>query len=474
MCCVQSVQAQKRTGLIFDDAAYEKTDRLAPGLNFDDPEPVASLRMYCPKSENQGDNGSCVGWATGYAAFTISLAKQYNIPAKDIQRMTRSAMYIYNQIKVNECPDGSTAQAALELLKNEGVCAYTEFKTDDCSVQPNEALKKAARNFKIKEFYHLFSTNATAEEKINATIQSIASNKPVIIGMQLLESFEKVGSDGWYKPQPTDNEADGHAMCVVGYDQNVRRFEIMNSWGTTFGHEGFVYMSYDDFAKYTRYGYQIVLDRSIPPALASAISGSDTLRATRGKWLEGEFVFKLYNETTNKFQIVKPKWKDSFYQLPDSFSKFNSYFRLRAQKLTANTYIYVLTLKPDNSVEILFPKAYDNLISSSTSMDIPLIPNERVTLELPLEMNNAYKTDQVGDDYLCILYSEYRIKDLPQIIGKIREEKGPLQDRLKKVLGEDLIDPKRIQYSLDKMKVIAPTKEGGYIAPIVLNVKVSR
>ena len=37
----------------------------------------------------------------------------------------------------------------------------------------------------------------------------------------------------------------GHAMVVVGYDEPQRRFLVRNSWGTSWGRQGYGTMSYD-------------------------------------------------------------------------------------------------------------------------------------------------------------------------------------------------------------------------------------
>jgi C1A family cysteine protease len=38
-----------------------------------------------------------------------------------------------------------------------------------------------------------------------------------------------------------------HAMIIVGYNDNYHAFKILNSWGKSWGYQGFCYMSYDIF-----------------------------------------------------------------------------------------------------------------------------------------------------------------------------------------------------------------------------------
>lgn len=46
----------------------------------------------------------------------------------------------------------------------------------------------------------------------------------------------------------------GHAMCVIGYDDNLEggAFQIMNSWGPEWGENGLGYVRYNDFMKFAK------------------------------------------------------------------------------------------------------------------------------------------------------------------------------------------------------------------------------
>ncbi|MBS2013144.1 MAG: C1 family peptidase [Deltaproteobacteria bacterium] len=55
----------------------------------------------------------------------------------------------------------------------------------------------------------------------------------------------------------------GHAMVIVGYDRPGDYFILKNSWGTSFGHNGYAYVSYDYVRTYTRYGY-VVMETTNP------------------------------------------------------------------------------------------------------------------------------------------------------------------------------------------------------------------
>ena len=51
----------------------------------------------------------------------------------------------------------------------------------------------------------------------------------------------------------------GHAMCIIGYDDQKEggSFQIMNSWGSSWGSDGIAWVRYPDFEHFTREAYGI-------------------------------------------------------------------------------------------------------------------------------------------------------------------------------------------------------------------------
>jgi C1A family cysteine protease len=57
-------------------------------------------------------------------------------------------------------------------------------------------------------------------------------------------SWLDVGTDGVIPDVDGGEELGGHAVIVVGYDDNKKRFKFKNSWGKAWGAKGFAYFSY--------------------------------------------------------------------------------------------------------------------------------------------------------------------------------------------------------------------------------------
>lgn len=81
----------------------------------------------------------------------------------------------------------------------------------------------------------------------------------------------------------------GHTMTVVGYDDTRYggAFEVINSWGTDWGDGGFTWITYDDFDRFVKEGYQMVLHPPTPPAQVD-LAGALTFRHVSGRTMDAE------------------------------------------------------------------------------------------------------------------------------------------------------------------------------------------
>ncbi len=195
-----------------------------------------------PPILNQGQEGSCVAFATAYAAASTL---EHNF--KGITN-PRSPEYVYNQIKLSGCPNGTYISRGLNLIKDQGVCSWNEMPYTDveCSTQPNTTQKSAAST-------HKFTTWATVDKtNINNVKTLLSMNLPIIIAVTVDGSFDNLSSaNNWIWKSHSGAVRGGHAICVVGYDDAKQAFKVQNSWGTTWGDHGFFWINYAFFAKTT-------------------------------------------------------------------------------------------------------------------------------------------------------------------------------------------------------------------------------
>jgi C1A family cysteine protease len=71
---------------------------------------------------------------------------------------------------------------------------------------------------------------------------------PVVFGFTVYESFEgnDVATTG-NMPMPASGEKvlGGHAVALVGFNDDRRVFIVRNSWGASWGDQGYFYMPYE-------------------------------------------------------------------------------------------------------------------------------------------------------------------------------------------------------------------------------------
>lgn len=452
-------QNEHATGLLFDSISYNKIETVSRALKFNEPNQSSfSLKQYCPTPKSQGSLGTCASWATGYAALTIAYAIQNDITDKElITKNAKSAMYLYNQIGNTQTCHGSTMENNLEVCKLKGDCDFLDFNPTECQISPEYNHHIKAKQFRIKEYNSLFPIFASSNQKLSTVINSLSSNKPVLVSLHTCESLDKVKKDGIYIPNRIYSGY--HAICMIGYDNIKRQFEFINSWGTEWGNKGFFKMSYDDFTRDCRGAYQFSLAKNINAE--NILKGSfQLLNFTKIDNNTGWPEFSI--ATTNSI-------KNGVYTLSRNVKK-DEFFRLKAKNLTADSYVYVLTLKPNRKAEILFPLNYskNNL---NEPVDIPFVTSSLATIELPYDLNNGYTTDQKGEDYMCILFSKKRIINLDTLIKKLENAKD-IGTWLNNSFGSDLINAEYIDYVNGEMSFSTKPYSKGNIVPIILKVNV--
>lgn len=258
-----SIFAQRSTGLLLDNKAYNKVPHLPEfsGSKYNDIPIFHSLRPFAPEIGDQGRIGSCTGWATGYAALTISRAVRDQIKDQvKINNIAQSALYIYNNIKITEdCNSGAFLHSALEFLKQNGDCLNEDFSSDDCNTLPPSGFDSLHELIRIKEYAAVYSILDSDIVKVNKVKKSLIDNKPVIVGLNISNDFLMLRNEIWEQKEDAPSIG-GHAMCIIGYDEVLEAFEVMNSWGTSWGDKGFVWVPYDVFSRNALYGYQMILD----------------------------------------------------------------------------------------------------------------------------------------------------------------------------------------------------------------------
>jgi hypothetical protein len=191
------------------------------------------LSSNFPTAGNQGAQGSCVGWAVGYALKTYQ-EKLENAWSLNTFDHIFSPSFIYNQIKGGDsCDAGSSIHKALQMIVDQGAATWSAmpYYGDEfsCLTQPTTQIREDANNFRASRWAKVDSTRAAKAALVNRL--------PVVLGIDVYQPLKNLkGSSSVY------NTAEGallggHAVTVVGYDDDQfgGAFHVINSWGVEIG-----------------------------------------------------------------------------------------------------------------------------------------------------------------------------------------------------------------------------------------------
>jgi len=424
-------------GLIFEDDLTDKVPKRAVLLtrSYDNLPASYSLKKYAPSVLSQGRYGTCVGWSTAYAARTIleAYANGWTDRAT-IDREAYSPIFLYSLLESN-CNVGTYISSAVRKMKEVGVVKKRDVP-DVCPIpSPNMFFGKAGEH-RIENYFTTFDRRDSPNVKVAAVKKALSENKPVVIGMPVYESFDRQGSrdGGVWNGHTTTASRGGHAMCVVGYDDNKAggAFEIMNSWGTRWGDKGFVWVKYGDFGNHAQSGNDIyVRPRPQPQPKPVPGSGAPSPKPQPAIVnLAGSLQFKLRNGIEMAAALL-PNSSGGLpiYRLAEKYPSGTSYRIYLSNNEPA--YVYVLESDLTGSITRIFPP--DNRISAALfykSNDIAL-PAE----DLLYQLDNT-----PGTTYNLVLYSQNELP-IDDIKNKIRDGSGDFAQKARSAVGSAKLVP---------------------------------
>ena len=298
-----------RLGAIFDQERYNSLPQKAAQSTraFVTLPETVSLKAYAPMPGDQEDYGTCVAWAAAYAARTIS--ESIAINRRNRTEATRGAFspaFIYRTISDDPtCQSGAAIYWALDAMKAGGAAKMLELERSTDFKKIGLSFFDGSRRYPISDYVTLFRRSGDWLEnggmRVQAVKKSLSEGKPVIIGMNCPPSF--ITAEELWRPRENPNGFyGGHAMCVVGYDDNRDggAFEVQNSWGRKWGKGGYVWIPYDVFSRFVLEAYEII---------ENLAAYGDTARFSGYAKLEfygqeGELRFRLSND--GFYQTAQP------------------------------------------------------------------------------------------------------------------------------------------------------------------------
>lgn len=424
------LQAQESygKGLIFDDEAYEASEMRATLLmrDYESLPASSSLKAWCPTPGSQGQYGTCTAWSIAYAARTIMDAQQHNWDtATKITSEAFDPGFVYYHIRDNfdfNCKEGSRIDLGLELLQQRGVPKRAS-NGQSCMSSVPSLLYSQATSYKIKGYARLFSEYDSEGFKRQAVKKAIAERHPVVIGMVCPPSFFQA-SGAWRPVESNDwTRHGGHAMCVIGYDDNMYggAFEIMNSWGSNWGNDGFIWIKYADFGRFVKYAYEVYPASQVSPSpVVQQLSGSLEVAQVNGQAYPVQMIPGATGLTT--------------YRLQNTMLTGTRYRILLTNHQPA--YVYVLGGDQAGNVSRLFP--HQGKIS-------PYLSYKSSRIAIPKEDWYIEASAPQGNDYLWVIYSLEAIS-VDELLSRYAAASGSFAERAAMAMKGKVLPPTSVTF----------------------------
>jgi C1A family cysteine protease len=201
--------------------------------------PSVDLRPQCPPVYDQLALGSCT-------ANAIAGALEFDQGKQNEPEVTPSRLFIYYNERKMEHTIASDAGAAIrdgiKSVNTMGACSEMLWPYD-----LSQYMALPSHQCYLDAMKHRSVSYQRLQQSLSQMKACLASGYPFIFGFTVYENFESdaVATTG-IVPMPGLDESTigGHAVMAVGYDDAPQWFYCRNSWGPSWGQQGYFMMPF--------------------------------------------------------------------------------------------------------------------------------------------------------------------------------------------------------------------------------------
>ena len=198
------------------------------------------ISAHMPPMRNQGQQPSCVAWATAYYVKSYQEGVERGWDLADPSHVFSPA-YVFNQIlHEKKASDAISIPEAFQLLQERGCAPWALFPYDVADTRrlpPAPVQQQAAP-------YRIYAWHAVDYRDQGDLKRLIASDTPVVVGLNVDKSFFKFRGGGIIRDYDANTARKYHSVCLVGYDDSKKAFKMVNSWGDRWGDQGYAWIDY--------------------------------------------------------------------------------------------------------------------------------------------------------------------------------------------------------------------------------------
>jgi hypothetical protein len=195
--------------------------------------PSVDLSGHMPPPGDQGDAGTCTGFAIVYGIRSYYAATLEGRDLSDTRNLP-SPGYIMSFIKGY---GNASFDDVVDLLKKGTVSVADYPYTENGKPPPTRDIVARAHDFQVR------GLRRVNYNRLDDVKGQLARGNPVVFMLWTDDAFQNY-SGGTFNARGKATD-DYHSIVVVGYDDRRQAFRLMNSWGDDWGDHGFMWLSYD-------------------------------------------------------------------------------------------------------------------------------------------------------------------------------------------------------------------------------------
>ena len=257
---------------------------------------VVDNSAFCSPILDQGIYGSCTAFASvGAMEF---LMKKTN--TRSIKLSEKFAYYVarvnIEGVAVPPADDGAYLCDALKGLVKYGSCLSNTCPYVRCNDAPSIAAYSQAPSYQVTTYAQI--DDMATRNALDVIKTTLSAGYPVIAGFTCYSSLYNAVKGVIPEPKLNEQVIGGHAVLIVGYNDITKQFKFKNSWGSSWGANGYGFLPYS---------YYLNGDMTDIWTIYNGLVGPTT-----------------YGLIVTSPQIVKNKMSDIFEQVMLNYSQLSS------------------------------------------------------------------------------------------------------------------------------------------------------
>ncbi|MCB0705617.1 MAG: hypothetical protein KDC34_09925 [Saprospiraceae bacterium] len=183
------------------------------------------------------------------SSYALATCLEYYVNFDQNFKVNLSPDYI--NLSLSETETGKS----LAFLVTNGTVSAAIMPYGSAAISPGV---HATPKYRIKNFLLIYREQVGGRQKTYETRKALMRGNPVMVEIKVPKDFDQLkGTKEWKDASKAGKEETAY-LVVVGYDENKEAFEVLGTYGSTWGHNGYLWISFDDFGDRVQSGYVIV------------------------------------------------------------------------------------------------------------------------------------------------------------------------------------------------------------------------